>query len=261
MVANPPTAKDLSPSEGILEKATKWSKHIKRSRGSNHNDNNEADEPNEDNDIEDKAPRLSTDSFISTEESSPTTPVTPKFASVKLPSEIFDCHKQDRTPFHVQPRPDQHVIGIEPQSPHTKPSVKTPDRVGLKKQVILLQTPKKQINGSSTRNNGCTTQASQQLKTPPNSKLRRQVRQPLVAPQAIILRPTTFWRHHPLSPHSLPVHSPSSRLIRRSALIASPTIGIQHPDPDQETTRICVGLAGVDLDSNTRSRRLSLLPI
>ncbi|KAK8846657.1 hypothetical protein IAR55_005744 [Kwoniella newhampshirensis] len=97
--------------------------------------------------------------------------------------------------------------------------------------------------------------------TPPNAKRTQRGLAPLSVPSASLLRPTTFWRHHPLSPHALPHHSPASRLIRRSILIASPTISVQHPNPDAETTRIAIGLAGLDLDIDPRrSRKLSIVP-
>ncbi|WWD21965.1 hypothetical protein CI109_106453 [Kwoniella shandongensis] len=97
--------------------------------------------------------------------------------------------------------------------------------------------------------------------TPPNARLAQRGYIPLSEPSASLLRPTTFWRHHPLSPHALPHHSPSSRLIRRSILIASPTISVQQPNPDAETTRIAIGLAGIDLDIDPRRfRKLSIVP-
>ncbi|WRT65099.1 uncharacterized protein IL334_002041 [Kwoniella shivajii] len=181
----------------------------------------------------------------SSEDSLPPTPLTLRF-TIKLPSENFCSEKIKQlgieTPTQkriIKPKPVQLQETPKPQT------VCTP----------VLETPK-----SQTRTLEKYIQPTQ-LRTPPNSILVKQVRQPLIEIQPTILRPTTFWRHHPLSPHSLPHHSPASRLIRRSTLIASPTIGSQHPDPDQETTRIRVGLAGLDLDIDPTSTRLSLVPI
>ncbi|WVQ97741.1 hypothetical protein IAU59_004855 [Kwoniella sp. CBS 9459] len=123
------------------------------------------------------------------------------------------------------------------------------------------QTPRKRSDSLEViRAKGCSPHESV-IRTPPNARLTKLDRELLSEPSASLLRPTTFWRHHPLSPHSLPHHSPSSRLIRRSLLIASPTIGIQQPDPDAETTRIAIGLAGLDLDIDPRRRGINLLPI
>ncbi|WVF70150.1 hypothetical protein IAT40_004938 [Kwoniella sp. CBS 6097] len=123
------------------------------------------------------------------------------------------------------------------------------------------QTPRKRSDSFGLiRAKGCVPHESL-IRTPPNARLTKVDRELVSEPSASLLRPTTFWRHHPLSPHSLPHHSPSSRLIRRSLLIASPTIGIQQPDPDAETTRIAIGLAGLDLDIDPRRRGINLLPI
>ncbi|WWC87151.1 uncharacterized protein L201_002037 [Kwoniella dendrophila CBS 6074] len=223
-------------------------------------------------------------SSYSSDSSLPATPLTPNFPCIKLPSENFhenqqqDQHKdQDRFRFRNQDQ-DPHETFTPTRKPQRENAIperpqnntiihlqETPKAVISRSSVALnnrqlfspQETPKKQI----TKLDKIVNESIQQLRTPPNSRLKSQVRQPLLEPQAIILRPTTFWRHHPLSPHALPGSSPSARLIRRATLIASPTIGIQHPNPDQETTRICVGLAGIDLDIDPRARKLSLLPI
>ncbi len=98
------------------------------------------------------------------------------------------------------------------------------------------------------------------FRTSPNARITR--REPSSSLRTLILlipdhgsrlpvRPTTFWRHHPLSPHAPTHHSPSSRVIRRSALIAS-TASVQQPDPDEEATRIAIGLAGIGFDGIDR---------
>ncbi|WVW78801.1 hypothetical protein I302_100763 [Kwoniella bestiolae CBS 10118] len=184
----------------------------------------------------------------------PVTPLTPKF---QLPSESASSHhSQDYTKTPNSQGIADIGITQDHRCQETPKTVISPSPTTTKK-IIFQETPKKQI---ITRVQAHPTQEIG-VRTPPNSRLRNLVRQPLLEPQPIILRPTTFWRHHPLSPHCLPRHSPSSRLIRRSTLIASPTIGVQHPNPDQETTRICVGLAGIDLDIDPRARKLSLIPI
>ncbi|OCF41568.1 hypothetical protein I317_04580 [Kwoniella heveanensis CBS 569] len=124
------------------------------------------------------------------------------------------------------------------------------------------QTPRERSDSFGIiKAKGCVPRRESVIRTPPNARLTKLDRELLSEPSASLLRPTTFWRHHPLSPHSLPHHSPSSRLIRRSLLIASPTISVQQPDPDAETTRIAVGLAGLDLDIDPRRKNVNLLPI
>ncbi|WWC67597.1 uncharacterized protein I206_101507 [Kwoniella pini CBS 10737] len=265
MIFNEELSNDLSLRENIKQSDfTKWTEKINHHQ--HHNDNNENNDRNDSNDSHQIPSRPSIDSLLSSVESEaeeplPFTPLTPKFVSIKLPSELFqdqNINTDTLSKSWEEPSEQQRLKAVS----QTPQEVIVTEKLTRKDQIYIQETPKNQIPRNRVdKNSDIHSHSIEQLKTPPNSRLRKQGRQPLIEPQAIILRPTTFWRHHPLSPHSFPSHSPSSRLIRRSALIASPTIGIQHPNPDQETTRICVGLAGVDLDTKPRTRRVSLLPI
>ncbi|WVQ68920.1 uncharacterized protein L199_007129 [Kwoniella botswanensis] len=264
----------------VGEDSSRWIESIRVYNDLNENNAKDDNDNDIDNDKEDlfessHQPPLSTipsrpslgsrsSSYSSDSDTSlPATPLTPKFnCNIKLPSENLHNHQDQeytKTPKLKTTIKNDNSRSQSQETPKTIQVTSTPRTVDRNyRKIVFQETPKKQI---IDRVQAQTGQETLGLKTPPNSKLRNLVRQPLLEPQPIILRPTTFWRHHPLSPHCLPKHSPSSRLIRRSTLIASPTIGIQHPDPDQETTRICVGLAGIDLDIDPRARKLSLVPI
>ncbi|WWD08010.1 hypothetical protein V865_006120 [Kwoniella europaea PYCC6329] len=264
----------------VGEESSRWIESIQNYNDLNENNDKDDNDNDKDNDKEDpfesshqsplatipSRPSLGSrsSSYSSDSDTSlPATPLTPKFNSdINLPSENFYNHQDQeytKTPKLKATIKNDNSRSQSQETPKTIQVTSTPRTVDRNyRKIVFQETPKKQI---INRVQAQTGQETLGLKTPPNSKLRNLVRQPLLEPQPIILRPTTFWRRHPLSPHCLPKHSPSSRLIRRSTLIASPTICRQHPDPDQETTRICVGLAGIDLDIDPRDRRLSLVPI
>lgn len=150
-------------------------------------------------------------------------------------------------------------LGSEAASPVTPAASQSPSLDGAYLEVIDHRptTPTKATDHTvRTSPNGRLIRRSPSPVSEPTSSLRK----PLpTCPCSNCSPPDHFLANIILSHPTISPHSPSSRRIRPSLLIAS-TNSVQQPDPDEETTRIAIGLAGIDLDDDHSPHRLTLVP-